>query len=509
MTLLQESRLYHVYLALAYIYEDSALHRLLAALGRWCSRQIDGSAVLSPLYREGIVAQSWQDSCLHRLLAFLVNLPGWLLHKLYGALAPAFEDSFFARLAFTMGEETAVAQSWLIMLLWSIPYAYWNNAYSLMGFSALLVLFYAGSMGRRDFRLDMSSIGFYPVMFFGTVLLGTAFSYIPAQSLRYLFYHVSAALCVLLTVSSVRHIGDLKRLLSGGAAGVLVCSAYGVFQRIQGVEVNLSYVDLKVNAGMPGRVYSFYDNPNAFAEMLILLLPLVLALALCSRRWYNKLIAAGVLAAGTAALGMTYSRASWVGIACAMVVMVFLWRPRLLPLFAVLCVLCIPLLPSTIWNRILTIGMLDDSATNRLPTLLAALEMIRSRPVQGIGLGTVVPKTYAADWNLFHAEFPYVHSHNFYLEAWLQSGLLGVVSLVGALMWNIKQAAHTVRHCGSSAARTITCAAASSLCGIMVCGLADYPWHYPRVMVIFWFVFAVALAGAKLCRREERSASCP
>ena len=215
-----------------------------------------------------------------------------------------------------------------------------------------------------------------------------------------------------------------------------------------------------------------------------------------------KAIAAGI-AVGVAAAGMTYSRASWVGLACAMAVFVFLWRPKLIPLCAALCVLCIPLLPTTIWNRILTIGNLSDSSTlNRIPTLLAALEMIRSRPLRGIGLGAIVPKTYAADWNLYHANFPYVHSHNFYLEVWLQTGLLGLVSFVGAMLWNIKRAAHTVRHCEPSAARTITCAAASALCGSMVCGLADYLWHYPRVMVIFWFVFAVALAGVKVCRQE-------
>ena len=150
----------------------------------------------------------------------------------------------------------------------------------------------------------------------------------------------------------------------------------------------------------------------------------------------------------------------------------------------------------------LPIYLSDSSTLNRIPTLLAALEMIRSRPLRGIGLGAIVPKTYAADWNLYHANFPYVHSHNFYLEVWLQTGLLGLVSFVGAMLWNIKRAAHTVRHCEPSAARTITCAAASALCGSMVCGLADYLWHYPRVMVIFWFVFAVALAGVKVCRQE-------
>ena len=310
--------------------------------------------------------------------------------------------------------------------------------------------------------------------------------------------------CVVVTVSAVRHVEDLKRLAAGGGVCVLVSSLYGVYQRIQGVEVNRSNVDLKVNAGMPGRVDSFFDNANTFAEVLILLLPLVLALILCSKHLYSKLLAGGTLVVGVAALGMTYSRASWVGIACAMAVMVFLWRPKLIPLCGVLCVLCIPLLPTTIWNRILTIGNFSDSSTmNRLPTLRAAIAVIASRPVRGVGLGTAVPKVFIADWNLYHADFPYVHSHNFYLEVWLQTGIVGVVSFIGAMLWNIKQAARTVRRCQNSAARTITCASAAALCGAMVCGLADYLWNYPRVMVIFWFVFAVALAGTKLCRLED------
>ncbi len=397
-----------------------------------------------------------------------------------------------------------MAQSWLIMLLWIIPFAYWNNAYSLMGFSLLLVLFYAGSMRRADFQLDITTVGFYPVVLFGAVTLSVFSSYAPSLSLRFLFYHISAALCVVVTVSAVRHVEDLKRLAAGGGVCVLVSSLYGVYQRIQGVEVNRSNVDLKVNAGMPGRVDSFFDNANTFAEVLILLLPLVLALILCSKHLYSKLLAGGTLVVGVAALGMTYSRASWVGIACAMAVMVFLWRPKLIPLCGVLCVLCIPLLPTTIWNRILTIGNFSDSSTmNRLPTLRAAIAVIASRPVRGVGLGTAVPKVFIADWNLYHADFPYVHSHNFYLEVWLQTGIVGVVSFIGAMLWNIKQAARTVRRCQNSAARTITCAAAAALCGAMVCGLADYLWNYPRVMVIFWFVFAVALAGTKLCRLED------
>ena len=167
MTILRESFLYQLWLALLAEYDGSRLHRLLAAMGAWCSRQIDGSAVLRPLCREGVVARAWGDSLLCRLLTFLVNLPGLLLHWLYTALQPLFDRSIFAGLAFEMGDETAIAQSWMIMLLWVIPFQRWNNAYSMMGFVLLLILFYAGAMHRRDFRLDIRAVGIYPVLLFG------------------------------------------------------------------------------------------------------------------------------------------------------------------------------------------------------------------------------------------------------------------------------------------------------------------------------------------------------
>ena len=505
MILLKESLLYRLWLWLLGTYEESTVHRFLAACGAWCNRQIDGSAVLGVLCREGIVARAWPESLLCRGLTALVNLPAQLLHMLYSALSRTFEDSFFARLAFRMGDETVIAQSWLIMLLWVIPFQRWNNAYSLMGFTLLLVLFHAGAMHRgEDFRLDLRSVGFYPLALFGAMFLAVAFSYAPSLSLRFLIYHISAALCVLVTVSAVHSGEELKRLAAGSSVCVLVSSLYGVYQRIQGVEVNASYVDLEVNAGMPGRVESFFDNPNTFAEVLILLLPLTLALFLCAKRTVSRLAAGGVFVVGVVALGMTYSRASWVGIACAMVVLVFLWRPKLIPAFAVACVLCVPFIPTTIWNRILTIANPNDTSTaSRIPLYQAALNVIKESPVSGAGLGTAATQAFIKDMNLYHGKAPFVHAHNFYLEVWIEAGLLGIVGFISSMLWNIKRAAHTARHCGDSAARTLTCAACAAMCGSMVCGLADYLWHYPRVMCIFWFVFAIALAGVKVCCQEE------
>ena len=260
---------------------------------------------------------------------------------------------------------------------------------------------------------------------------------------------------------------------------------------------------LEVNAGMPGRVYSIFDNPNTFAQVLLLLLPLVLALMLTSKHWQWKVICAGIFCVGGMAMAMTYSRASWVGLACAMAVFVFLWKPKLIPAFLVLCVLAVPLLPTTVLNRILTITNTSDSSTSsRVPLYQAALAVIRRSPVTGAGLGTAATQAYIQNLNLYHGKAPFVHSHDFYLEVWIQMGILGVVGFVGSMLWNIKNAARAARHTGPSVGRTVAAAAAAAMCGAMVCGIADFLWNYPRVMCIFWFTFAMAIAGVKVCTQE-------
>lgn len=507
MTVFQESLLYRVWMSLLGFYEYSGLCRALRGAGGWCRAQLSGSALLAPICREGRLPQLWRESRTCRALTALVNLPAALLHRLFRALAALFENSAAARAVFAMGSQTALAQSWLIMLLWVIPFSAWNNAFSLAAFALLLALFYAGGMARPELRLDVGTVGLYPAVFFAAVTLGVVTSCVPRESLRFYFYHLAAALCVLVTVSAVRSARDLKRLAAGGAFCVAVSSVVAVIQRIQGVEVNPSYVDLTVNEGIPGRVQSFFDNPNTFAEVLILLLPLALALALCAKRAPLRLLALGVFALGTAALLMTYSRASWIGFAFSMVVLVCLWQPRFLPLFFLGCLIAIPLLPQTVWNRILTIGNLKDTSTaSRVPLYEAALRALGRRPIRGVGLGTAPAQAYIEAYGLYHGTAPYVHAHNFYLEVWLETGLLGLVSFLASILWSIKTAAHAARRGGDRAARLLTCAAAASMAGALVCGMADYLWNYPRVLCIFWFVFAMVLAGAKICAQSPQEA---
>ena len=506
MELVKESCIGRLALLIYALCRESAVGALLHRFCNWCGHKWHESALICFLTREGTLPRSWPSSVSCRLLGGILNLPANLLHRWYLAWQKTFDGSFFANLAFDMGDSTAIAASWLMALLLIIPYERWNNAYSLLGFFLCLCLLILGGMRRKSLRIDVPSLGPYLVLFGAAVLLSLPLSHYRSLSARFLLYHLACMICVLVTVSAVRNVRDLLRLAGGAGIAVTISSAYAFVQRIQGVEVNESYVDMTLNAGMPGRVYSFFDNPNAFAELLLFFLPVLLALVLCARHWYSKLAAFAAFCLGTGAILMTYSRASWIGLAFSIVVFVFLWNPRLIPVLALLALACVPFLPDTILNRISTITNLNDSSTSsRFPLYGAAFRLLKESPIRGAGLGTSAVQQFIQDNSLYRGTAPFVHAHDIYLQVWAEMGLLGVTGFVSGMLWSYKSAAAAVKH-ASPAARLLTLGGASAIAGAMVCAIADYLWNYPRVMCAFWFLVAITVSGIKVCRKEQQVA---
>lgn len=457
--------------------------------------------------KEGILPRSWPGSALCRLLSLLVNLPAAVLHWIYVKLRPCLDSSFFASLAFGLGEQVPIAIGWLMLVVMNIDYSRWSNGYSFAGFICIALLFLAGGMRRRSLRADLAGVGLYPVAFFAAVCLSWPLSFYPDLSGRYLPYHLTCALCVLLVVSAVERSDELERLAVFGCLGMAGAAAYGVYQRFRGIDVDIAYVDLTVNPDMPGRIFSYYQNSNAFSEMLVCLIPVAVALVIGARKPVNRFLGFVCAALGGTALVMTYGRASWIGLAVAAVVFLFFWNRRLLPVCIVAGIACLPLLPKAVFQRIMSIfNTSDTSTTSRLPLMEAGLRMIKAHPILGAGLGADAARKMATDIHAYTASYArFTHSHNLFIQLWLEHGLLGIATFLAACWHMIKQGAKAFQSDRASrSTRLITLGAASALTGSLVSGLADYLFTYPRVMLIFWFSVSLLLAGAKLARRGER-----
>jgi O-antigen ligase len=487
-------------------YRQSGIARLLCRLSAWWGGVFSGSAIMTFFTREGTIPRAWHGSLSCRLLETVINLPAALLYWIYRKLRAVFENSFFALLAFSVGEQVPAFIGWVMLGILIIPYKHWNNWYSLIGFIVALFLFIVGGMRCRSLRLNATAVGPWTVLFAAAICMAWPLSVYSSLSFRFLFFHITCMLCVIVTVSAIEREEQLTRLVGFTTMALFLVSAYAMVQRIQGVEVNTSYVDLTVNAGMPGRVFSMFENPNAFAEILLLLLPLAAALLLGSRTLLGKLAALAAFGLGILAIGMTYSRSSWIGLLIAATVFVFFWNRRLIPVCILLAVVALPLLPETIFHRVLTIFNTSDSSTSsRFPLYKAALALIRERPVRGAGLGTDAVRKVVKDLNLYHGVAPFVHAHDVYLQVWLETGLVGVIAFIAAIFSGIKNAAKAVKLSSCSRqVRLITIGGAGAMAGIMVGGVADYIWNYPRVMVVFWFVFGVMLSGVKLAKKHAK-----
>ncbi len=389
-----------------------------------------------------------------------------------------------------------------IFLMLICPGEYWRNIFGLgISFLLAMALLVITAVKQRE-TLTVKKLGLPFVIFVFATIVGVGVANDRSEALRVFCFFLTAFLLCIVLIGSLTDEKALKKFLSFIYWAMIVMALMGFYQRIAGVEVSASLTDLTVNAGMPGRVYSSFENPNNYAEAIVLLLPLALAYCTMVEGQNHRIAALLSLLLPVGALLMTYSRSGWVSFALAAVVFVFFYNKRLMPAFLLLALLAIPLLPQTIINRILTIGSTKDSSnTYRLYIWDSALNMIRDYGLRGLGLG---PENFRPVY-LAYAHKTAVnamHAHMLYLEIWIEMGLLGIGSYLCYYFCTIRNA--IIRIGTSSKTLRITLiSAVSSLAGIAFISAAEYIWYYPRVLFCFFILTGVATAAVNISRRGE------
>ncbi len=493
------SILFRFFLLCADLYRGSLICRALDSLDEAVPRWLTGSAAAGFLRRDGALVRAWPGSLLAAVLGGIVNLPVALARTVYRPCRRVLEGSLFWRFTAWLGQNTAVLTGLFLMVMLCVPHSSWNNVYGFAGALALGALFVL-ACARGELKFELTRLGPWFCFFLLTVGIALFTSWSTRLSLRFFLFYVGAFLFTLLLVSAMRSQEQLLGVLTALAFGLLVCGLFGAYQLYTGVEIVYSQQDMFVNQGMPGRIYSFFDNPNNFAEILVMLLPLTLALLLVTKNWRVRLLSAAALAVGVVSLGATYGRSCWIGAAVSLVVFLFLVNWRLLPLAALGGIFCLPLLPETIFNRLLTIGNTNDSSLSyRFYIYDATFTMLKDFWFSGTGLGTdAMVKVFHLYQPMPDGNFP-LHTHNNYLQMWAELGILGGVFHLGTMLGQVKRGVkgyYAARD--SRTVRIILAGAVGALCGILVVCLAEYTWYYPRNLFFFWSLFGIVSACVKL-----------
>ncbi len=485
--------------ALTGAWANSGLARRADDLEHALRKGAENSGLCQFVWREGAMIRLWPHSASCRLFTALANLPCALVKWIYKLGRPVWDGSLAFRLITALGGAAPLLIGLFLLVMLVVPHAMWNNLYGLLGAVTLTAVFVLGSAVRSKYRLELDRLGPYMLLYMGMICYGLISSLSIHMSVRYFLFHVTCFLLVLLLVSSVRSYAQLQQTAVLAVLGITVAAVYGCYQGYVGVEIIPSQQDMILNAGMPGRVYSFFDNPNNFAELLVMLIPLDLALLLNARGWRGKLLALVSMAICVAAIGYTYGRSCWLGLVLAVLVFFALQNWRFIPLLILLGLCAVPLLPQTIYNRILTIGNTNDSSTQyRFAIFDATGKLLKDFWYRGVGLDPdLVHRVFEQYPVMSNGAYP-IHTHNNYLQMWCETGLFGLIAYLAVLCFQLKAGVKSYFSSADQRVKTLLAASLGSFCGILLVSIAEYTWFYPRNMFLFWVIFGIIGVCVKL-----------
>lgn len=288
----------------------------------------------------------------------------------------------------------------------------------------------------------------------------------------------------------------------------LLVSVYGLQQWFSGTAALATWVDPESPLAKTTRVYSYLGNPNLLAAYLVPAFTFSIAAIFAWRRWLPKALAATMAIVNGTCLVLTFSRGGWIGMVVALLVLLALlfhwynvglpkfWRTWGIPIVIgglvgvlVLGVLAVPPLR----DRASSIfAGRDDSSNNfRVNVWQSVIEMIKARPVLGIGPGN---DAFNKIYPLYQrARFSALSAYSILLEVAVETGFIGVTCFLGLLFvtfflgWNQLQQLRRLRNPEAF----WLMAAIATLLGMLSHGFVDTVLYRPQVNTLWWLMFAL------------------
>ncbi len=349
----------------------------------------------------------------------------------------------------------------------------------------------------------MSKISKWILLFVAFSFLSTSLSPVPIAALKGLikliaYLSVYALLRKLLLSNGLWWDRLLACLLLGE---ILSCTfalqqIYNPFQDISG------WTDKDFMFEEVFRIYGSFGNPNLFAGYLLPILPFSFVAIF---RWpgnASKLFAIAASILGLFSMIFTYSRGGWLGLIGVLFVFfsgVLLCKPSRLYLenkrFIYFMIFLISLIVLTISfhqiepikYRLMSIisGRLDSSNNFRINVWSVVIEMIKDRPLFGIGPGNAAFNAMYSSYQ--NATYNALSAYSVPLEIIVENGFLGFFVFLGFFTSVLKEGFKKIIFASSAMPYL---GAVSSVFGLIIMGLTDTVFFRPEVQIIGLFALA-------------------
>jgi putative inorganic carbon (HCO3(-)) transporter len=288
----------------------------------------------------------------------------------------------------------------------------------------------------------------------------------------------------------------------------LVISTEGIRQWFFGARALATWVDAESSLAGTTRVYSYLGNPNLLAGYLLPAVMLSAAAFFVWRRWLPKLLALVMTVMSAVCVVLTFSRGGWIGFVLGGFVFLLLlvnwwsvylprfWRKWAFPLVlggAIGFVLLGVLLVAPLRDRVLSmfVGRNDSSNNFRLNVWASVRQMIRDRPILGIGPGNdafnlVYPRYQATGFTALSA-------YSVFLEIAVETGLIGLGCFLWFLLVTFNSGWHRLQQLRDTGNRQgfWLMGAMAAMVGMLGHGLVDTVWYRPPVATLWWLMVAI------------------
>jgi len=382
--------------------------------------------------------------------------------------------------------------------------------------------------GKRIFRpepVDIMAAAFAILMCFG------GFISLSGESLKPALLMTCLLMGYFLTVGLIRSREWLVRTTVCTILSGTMQSLWAIFLHFTGGGYSSdAWLDEEMFEEIAGRAVGSLDNPNMLGEYLILIIPLAAAMFIGRGEGMRRMQSFLCIGAMGVCLILTWSRGAWLGLIFAALVFLFMWHHRSmwLVLGGIAALPLLPyILPQSIISRFTSIGDLTDSSTSyRVHIWHSTVTMISDHPITGIGVGE-------GAWRQLYPLYTYMgveqapHSHNLYLQIWLELGLTGILVFLVFLFLLYQSGFTMFSRLGASGglqtpdlspsmlrrnleerggnadlelqrSRTqLRLSAAAPLCGVagvLLQGMTDYAWYNYRLYLMFWLMCGLASA---------------
>jgi putative inorganic carbon (HCO3(-)) transporter len=255
------------------------------------------------------------------------------------------------------------------------------------------------------------------------------------------------------------------------------------------------------------------SDPNFYARILLIVIPVGVGLALAARRRWLALAygaATAIIAAGTLA---TYSRGAMVAVALMTGLLLIAMRVRAkhVGMAAIAGVIVLLLMPQTLRARFLTIESVlpsknadinQDSAVEKRKILVrAGMLMFDEHPLFGVGAGHYgryylpYANRVGSTATDFHDVGGREFAHGFYVELASETGIVGLIALcsafLAALVATFRANRELLRR-GERGRAMIAAGLGVAIAGYMLASLALHESYLRYMALYFGFVIAVA-----------------